>query len=142
MRTPNDMILRVATKISVFIIITFSVHLFFAGHHNPGGGFIGGLVTASALVLLYIAFGIKVVSQIVPVDFKIVAGLGVLLAVSTGVASFFVDLPFLTQAFDYFDLPVFGKTELATSMIFDMGVAMAVIGTAMTIIISISEEGQ
>ena len=48
--------------------------------------------------------------------------------------------PFLTQTFGYFDLPIFGKTELATATIFDTGVALAVIGTAVTIILTISED--
>ena len=39
----NDVILRTVTKAVVFIILTLGVYLFFAGHHAPGGGFIGGL---------------------------------------------------------------------------------------------------
>ena len=37
----NDVILRTVTKAVVFIILTLGVYLFFAGHHAPGGGFIG-----------------------------------------------------------------------------------------------------
>lgn len=136
----NDIILHTVTKVSCFIILTFSIYLFFAGHHNPGGGFIGGLVTASALVLLYLAFDIETVRETIPVDFKMVSAIGVLIAVLSGVGSFLFDAPFLSHTFDYFDLPVFGETELATSVIFDVGVALAVIGTAMTIILSISED--
>ncbi len=44
----NNVMLHTVTKIAAFIILTFSVFLFFAGHNNPGGGFIGGLMTASA----------------------------------------------------------------------------------------------
>lgn len=140
MRTPNDVILRSVTKVAVFIIMTFSVHLFLAGHHNPGGGFIGGLVTASALVLLYMAFDIETARQIIPIDFKVMAGIGILMAVFTGVGSLLIDVPFLTQAYIYATIPFLGETELATSVIFDIGVSLAVIGTAMTIILSISEE--
>lgn len=138
---PNDVILHTITKAAVVIILTFSIYLFFGGHHNPGGGFIGGLSVAAGIVLLYLAFDIETVRENVPVDFKRVAGVGVLIAVLTGVGSFFFDAPFLSQTFDYFNLPVFGKTELATAVIFDVGVALAVIGTAMTIILSISEDG-
>ncbi|XID94551.1 Na(+)/H(+) antiporter subunit B [Paenibacillaceae bacterium WGS1546] len=136
----TDVFLQSATKILVFIIMTFSVYILFAGHHNPGGGFIGGLITASALVLLYIAFDLQSVRDIVPVDFNRLAALGVIVSVLTGAASFLFDAPFLTQAFDYFDLPVLGTTELATAVIFDLGVYMAVIGTTMTIITTISED--
>ena len=137
---PNDVILRSVTKMAIVIILTFSIYLFFGGHHNPGGGFIGGLSVAAGLVLLYLAFDIETVRKNIPVDFKKVAGFGVLLAVLTGMSSLFVGKPFLNQTFGYFNLPVFGKTELATAVLFDVGVALAVIGTAVTIILSISED--
>jgi len=136
----TDIFLQSATKILVFIIITFSIYVLFAGHHNPGGGFIGGLITASALVLLYIAFDLQSVRDIIPVDFNRLAATGVIVSVLTGAASFLFDVPFLSQTFDYFDLPVLGLTELASAVIFDLGVYMAVIGTTMTIITTISED--
>jgi multicomponent Na+:H+ antiporter subunit B len=137
---PNDVILHSVTKVAVVIILTFSIDLFYAGHHNPGGGFIGGLGIASGLTLLFLAFDIETISKNVPVDFKVVSAVGVLIAILTGLGGVFFDAPFLSQAFAYFDLPIFGKTELATAVIFDIGVALAVIGTAVTIILSISED--
>lgn len=136
----TDVFLQTAAKILVFIIMTFSIYVLFAGHHNPGGGFIGGLITASALVLLYIAFDLQSVRGIIPIDFKNLAALGVIVAVLTGTVSFLFDVPFLTQAFTYVNLPWLGKTELASAVIFDLGVYMAVIGTTMTIITSIGED--
>ncbi|MNP84792.1 Na(+)/H(+) antiporter subunit B [compost metagenome] len=47
---------------------------------------------------------------------------------------------FLSQTFAYFNLPIFGRTELATVMLFESGVALGVIGVVVTIIISISED--
>ena len=47
----NDVVLRTITKIVVFILLTFGFYLFLAGHNNPGGGFIGGLVFSSAFYL-------------------------------------------------------------------------------------------
>lgn len=136
----TDVILQTATKIFVFIIMTFSIYILFAGHHNPGGGFIGGLITASALVLLYIAFDLQSVRDVIPFDFKKLAATGVIVSVLTGTASFLFDVPFLSQSFTYVDLPFLGKTELASAVIFDLGVYMTVVGTTMTIITSISED--
>jgi len=136
----TDVFLQTATKILVFLIMIFSIYILFAGHHNPGGGFIGGLITASALVLLYIAFDLQSVRDILPVDFNRLAATGVIVSVLTGAASFLFGAPFLSQTFDYFDLPVLGKTELASAVVFDLGVYMAVIGTTMTIITAISED--
>lgn len=137
---PNDILLAAVTKIAVLIILTFSIDLFFSGHHNPGGGFIGGLGIASSLVLMYLTFGTEAVNKLIPVDFKTVAAIGVLIAVLTGTGSFLFDAPFLSQTYGYFELPILGKTELATALIFDTGVALAVIGSAVTIILSISED--
>ncbi|KAB2331122.1 Na(+)/H(+) antiporter subunit B [Cytobacillus depressus] len=137
--SPNDVLLRTVTKAAIVIILTFSIYLFFGGHHNPGGGFIGGLSVAAGLVLLFLAFDIETVRKNIPIDFKKMAGFGVLIAVLTGVSSLFFGEPFLNQTFGHFHLPIFGETELATAVLFDVGVALAVIGTAITIILSISE---
>lgn len=141
MKKPNDVILKTVTRITTFIILTYSIHLFFAGHHHPGGGFIGGLVTASAIVLLLIAFDIETIKEKVPIDYKVLAAIGVLIAVLTGISSFFFDVPFLTHTFGSIHVPLLGTVELATAVVFDIGVALAVIGTALTIILSISEDG-
>jgi len=122
------------------MIMTFSIYVLFAGHNNPGGGFIGGLITASALVLLYIAFDLQTVQEVIPVDYKKLAATGVIVSVLTGVGSLVLDVPFLSQTFKYVELPFLGKTELTTAMIFDLGVYMCVVGTTMTIITSISED--
>lgn len=137
---PNDVILRTVTKAAIIIIFTFSIYLFFGGHHNPGGGFVGGLSIAAGFILLYLAFDKETIRENIPIDFKKLAAGGVLLAVMTGVGSFLFQAPFLSQTFGHVELPVFGDTELATAMIFDLGVAFAVIGTAMTIILTISED--
>lgn len=137
---PNDVILKSVTRVAAVIISTFSIYLFMNGHHHPGGGFIGGLSTASAIVLLYLSFGIEKVRENIRVDFKKLAAVGVLIALGTGMAGVVFGKPFLSQAFGYYDLPIFGNTELASALIFDTGVALAVIGTAVNIILSISED--
>ncbi|WP_299088950.1 Na(+)/H(+) antiporter subunit B [uncultured Metabacillus sp.] len=140
MKEPNDVIIRSVTKVAVVIILTFAINLFISGHHYPGGGFIGGLAFASALILLFLSFDIETVLKNIPVDFKVLAAVGVLISVLTGVGSLMFNAPFLSQSFGYFNLPVFGKTELATAVIFDVGVALAVIGTSITIILSIGDD--
>ena len=137
---PNDVILHTVVKVATLIIFTFAIYLFYGGHHNPGGGFIGGLGAASGITLLFLAFDIETIRNNIPFDFKNVAAVGVLIAILTGMGSLLFDQPFLTQAFGYFNIPVFGETELATAVLFDIGVALAVIGTAVTIILSISDD--
>jgi multicomponent Na+:H+ antiporter subunit B len=138
---PNDVILHTITKIVAVIILTFSIDLFWAGHHYPGGGFIGGLTTSAGIVLLYLSFDIESVKKNLPIDYKKMAAIGVLISVFTGIGGLLFGGVFLNQAFGYFQIPIFGETELATAVLFDIGVALAVIGTAVSIILSISEDG-
>ncbi|HRY12197.1 MAG TPA: Na(+)/H(+) antiporter subunit B [Syntrophomonadaceae bacterium] len=140
MKKSNDVILRTVTKFASAIIFTFAINLFFSGHHNPGGGFIGGLAFASGLTLLLLSYDIDSVTANMPLDFRVLGAVGVLLAVLTGVAAMVTGGPFLTQTFGHINLPVFGTTEIATAVVFDIGVALAVIGTAVTIIMSIGND--
>ncbi|WP_085993894.1 Na(+)/H(+) antiporter subunit B [Oceanobacillus senegalensis] len=136
----NNVILRAVVKVVVFIILTLAVYLFLTGHHSPGGGFSGGLVLASAFVLLFISFDIETIRQAIPFDFKRVAALGAFISVLTGFGSFIFGEPFLSQSFAYFDLPFFGETELTTVTIFEAGIALVVVGVVVTIILSIVED--
>ncbi|WP_307892376.1 Na(+)/H(+) antiporter subunit B [Bacillus swezeyi] len=135
----NDVILQTVTKIASFIILLFSFHIFFAGHNNPGGGFIGGLMTASSFVLLLLAYDLKTVRNILPINFIYVAASGLFISLCTGIGSFVFSAQFLSHAFDYFQLPLLGKTELATAVLFDIGVYLVVVGVTMTIIQTIGE---
>lgn len=136
----NDVILQSVTKIVVFIILTLGLYLFFSGHNAPGGGFVGGLVLAAAFVLLCLAFDIETIHKGIPFDFKYVGALGAFIVTASGLGAVFFGVPFLTQTFTQFEIPFFGKVELATVTIFEAGVALAVVGAVVTIILSISED--
>jgi multicomponent Na+:H+ antiporter subunit B len=135
----NDVILQTLTAVVTFIIILFSIQLFFAGHYHPGGGFIAGLMTSGAIVLLLLAFDIKTVKEMISINYKILIGIGLLFAVGTGIGGVIFDVPFLTHAYHYFHLPLLGETSLHTAVLFDLGVYLVVIGTTMTIIETIGE---
>ncbi|MDD4752998.1 MAG: Na(+)/H(+) antiporter subunit B [Desulfitobacteriaceae bacterium] len=140
MKELNDVILRTVAKVAVVIILTFSINLFISGHHRPGGGFIGGLAFVAAIVLLFLVYDIEKVQKNIPIDFKVLAAIGVLISVFTGVGGMIKGKPFLSQVFGHVNLPVFGQTEMATAVLFDVGVALAVIGTSLTIIMSIGDD--
>lgn len=136
----NDVILKTVVRFVIFIILTLGVYLFFAGHNSPGGGFIGGLVLGSAIVLLNLTYDAETVYQKMPFDFKKVAALGVFLATGTAIGSIFFEVPFLTQTGFSYTFPIIGEKHLTTATIFEAGVALTVIGTLVTIILSISED--
>ncbi len=136
----NEVILQSVTKVVVFIILTLALYLFFSGHNNPGGGFIGGLVLASSFVLILLAFDIETVKKGFPVDFKIIGATGALIVLVTGLGATVFGESFLTQAFATYNLPLFGEMEFSTVTIFEIGVALTVVGVVVTIILSISED--
>jgi len=136
----NNLILQFTANIVFFIILFFAVHIFFAGHYTPGGGFVGGLLAASAILLLIIAFDLKTVKQLMPINFVYVIGLGLMIALLTAAFPIIQNKPFFTHSFDYFNLPLIGKTSLHTAALFDLGVFLVVVGVTMTIIQTIGED--
>lgn len=138
----NDVILRTVVQFVVFIILTVAIYLFFAGHYSPGGGFVAGLVLATAAVLLYLTFDADKVKKGLPVDFKVVAATGVFLATASGLLPVLFGRAFLDMTSMKVQFPLIGEKELATVMIFELGVALTVVGVVMTIILSISEGGE
>ncbi|QGT99423.1 Na(+) H(+) antiporter subunit B [Candidatus Syntrophocurvum alkaliphilum] len=136
----RNLFFNTVVRTILFIILVFSIYLFFAGHNNPGGGFIGGLMTSAAFVLLYICFDIETVEKIIPFNYVFLIVLGLLLATGTGIIGIFFGYPYLTQFFDYFELPILGQTELTTALLFDFGIYLVVIGTSLRIILDIAED--
>ena len=136
----NNLILQFTAKIVFFIIIFFAVHIFFAGHYTPGGGFVGGLLASSAIVLLVVAFDLKTVKKLIPVNFMYVVASGLMLALLTAAFSTVMGKPFFTHFFDEFTIPLIGKTSLHTAALFDLGVFLVVVGVTMTIIQTIGED--
>lgn len=130
----NDIVIQTTAKFVLFIILAFSIFIFFNGHHNPGGGFIGGLMTSAAITLLLLAFDFETVKRILPIDFKILTASGMLIATLTGMGGLVFGVPFLSHTFGYVHLPFFGEVELATALLFDLGVYFVVVGSALTII--------
>ena len=116
------------------LALMVSVYIFLRGHNLPGGGFIAGLITAVALILQYIASGNAWSQARWGVDFHHLAGAGVIIAGLTGVGSWLFGYPFLTSAFDHFAIPLVGEIELATAILFDLGVYLTVVGATLLIL--------
>ena len=73
---------------------------------------------------------------------KNVVAAGLLVATLTGIASWAFGAPFLTSTYDYFSLPLIGKFELATAMLFDTGVFLTVFGAVMLALAQLSHIAQ
>ena len=75
-------------------------------------------------------------------SYHAISGAGLLIAGLTGLGSWLFGYPFLTSAFGHFDLPLVGEFELATAMLFDLGVYLVVVGATLLILSNIGHVGQ
>ncbi len=121
------------------LALMVSVYIFLRGHNMPGGGFIAGLVTAAALILQYIAHGVGWMKERLNIIYSRLIGCGVLISTLTGAASWFFGRPFLTSWFDHFGLPLVGDFELASAMMFDLGVYLTVVGATLLILANLGQ---
>tara|TARA_R110002012_G_scaffold61766_2_gene162055 strand:+ start:29 stop:2386 length:2358 start_codon:yes stop_codon:yes gene_type:complete len=132
----------VLTSISMTLLplaLLVSAFIFLRGHNQPGGGFIAGLITAVALILLYMARGVAWAQERLDFPFQPVAIIGVAIATLTGLGSWLLGYPFLTSSFGYFSLPLIGTFELATALLFDLGVYLAVVGATLMILANLGK---
>jgi multicomponent K+:H+ antiporter subunit A len=116
------------------LALTVSIYIFLRGHNVPGGGFVAGLITSVALVLQYLANGIDFAQPRLPQRPAALLALGLLLAAGIGVASWPFGRPFLTSAHGHVHLPLLGDIELATAMVFDLGVYVVVVTVVVTLL--------
>jgi multicomponent K+:H+ antiporter subunit A len=136
----NSLFLQVMSRPLLPVALLVSLYLLLRGHNLPGGGFIGGLVTGTAIVVQYLAFGTAWVDRRLPLRHLALIGGGIGLAALTGLAAIAFGVPFLTSTFGYMDWPVVGQFELASAMVFDLGVYLAVVGVVLAILATIGRQ--
>jgi multicomponent K+:H+ antiporter subunit A len=127
-------VLRVVSKPLLPIALLVAVFLFLRGHNEPGGGFIAALVAGVALILQHVANGARETQAQIRHDPRTYIGGGILVATLTGLGSWVVGYPFLTSTYAYVTLPVVGKFEVASAMLFDLGIFLGVVGTVLLIL--------
>ncbi|KJK20960.1 monovalent cation/H+ antiporter subunit A [Burkholderiaceae bacterium 16] len=130
----HPLLLAILARLMLPLTMLVAVFMLLRGHNLPGGGFIAALITAVVLLLQYVASGVLWTEARIALDYRALAGSGILAAGLTGLGSWAFGFPFLTTAFGHFHLPVLGEIELATAMLFDLGVYFTVVGTTMLIV--------
>ncbi|REG85122.1 monovalent cation/H+ antiporter subunit A [Marinomonas pollencensis] len=133
------LLLAVISQSLLPLALLVSAYIFLRGHNMPGGGFIAGLITSVAIIQQYIAHGVEWIKHRLKLDYQIMIGSGISIATLSGLGSWVFGHPFLTSWFDYFYLPVIGKFELASAMIFDLGVFLTVVGATMLILANLGQ---
>jgi multicomponent Na+:H+ antiporter subunit B len=135
----TSIILRTATKGLIALLLLFSVFLLLRGHNEPGGGFVGGLVAASAYTLHALAYSVPSTRVALRIEPRTLIGAGLLIIGVSGLLPVLVGRPFLTGL--WADIrPGGGVLDVGTPLIFDIGVYLAVLGVVLTIILALAEE--
>ena len=136
----TTLITKTITKICLPLVILFSISLLLAGHNNPGGGFIGGVMFVSIIALVYVVFGIKYTASYFDPDWSKWFAFGLLLSSITAFGAIFAGHNFFRSAVKFVHLPVFGEVELVSAGLFDIGVYFVVIGGLMFVFKNIGDD--
>ncbi|MFC4060576.1 Na+/H+ antiporter subunit A [Planomonospora corallina] len=136
----QSIILQVVTRLLFHTIVLFSVYLLFSGHNTPGGGFAAGLVCGLALTVRYLAGGRAELNAAAPIDAGVVLGAGLFVSVGAGAAAMPFGGQVLQSAVLDLHLPVLGHVHFVTSVFFDVGVYLIVVGLVLSILRSLGAE--
>ncbi|WP_334175274.1 Na+/H+ antiporter subunit B [Pseudoxanthobacter sp.] len=135
----NTIIFRAFAPYLTALMLLYSVFVTLRGHNEPGGGFIGGLIAASAFAIYGIAFGYWPMRRAMRVHPISVAAFGLLLSALSGLPSLLLSMPYMTA--QWWSPEILGTVvDLSTPMVFDIGVYFVVVG-AFTSIALVLEEG-
>src|SRR5690606_35879149 len=110
------------------------------GHDAPGGGFVGGLVMATAVIVQYMVGGTVWVEARLRIHPQLWVSLGLLLAATAGMLAWLRSSPFLTAVAADLHLPVIGDLHLSTVLLFDLGVYTLVIGATVLMLVALAHQ--
>ncbi|MCG8635598.1 MAG: Na(+)/H(+) antiporter subunit B, partial [Desulfobacterales bacterium] len=139
---PSDTIIKSVCRILIPFIQIYALYVVAHGDFSPGGGFQGGVIFGSSLILLAISYNLKTLMKRVSEKFLgIFSAMGVLVYVGIGVIAMVLGGHFL----DYSRYaPIFGEAHIrALGMLgVEIGVGMAVTAVMVIIYINIVSAGR
>lgn len=136
----RSLILDTTVRFVFDAAVVLSVYLLFSGHNQPGGGFVGGLVAASAIALRYIASESDDVRFILGIRPATVLSMGLTLAAATSIAPLLFGLGPLDHQSVEWSVQVLGAVHLSTATVFDTGVYLIVIGLLLRIVEALGDD--
>ena len=136
----RSVILEVTTRLIFHTMVMFSLFLLFSGHNAPGGGFSGGIVAGIALAVRYLAGGRYELGEAAPVHPGILLGSGMSLAATAGIAPMLFGQSILQSFMVGFHLPIFGEVHIVSTLVFDIGVYLVVVGLVLDILRTLGAE--
>ncbi|GIG23457.1 monovalent cation/H+ antiporter subunit A [Cellulomonas chitinilytica] len=136
----RSVIFEVVVRLLFHTMIVYSVYLLFSGHSAPGGGFAAGLVTGIALIVRYLAGGRYELGEAAPVQPGLLLGGGLFLSAGVGLVAQLVGGSVLQSWQLDLHVPVIGDVHLVTSLFFDIGVYLVVVGLVLDVLRSLGAE--
>ncbi|MEP7313623.1 MAG: monovalent cation/H+ antiporter subunit A [Pseudomonadota bacterium] len=135
MRIPTvlgRLLLPIAGVMSIFFLLR--------GHNAPGGGFVGGLVLATAFLVQYMLSGTLWIESRMRIYPQYSIGLGLLLAGVAGCAAWLVARNFLANLTWHGEVPLLGELHLSSTLLFDLGVYLLVVGATILMLIALAHQ--
>jgi multicomponent K+:H+ antiporter subunit A len=117
-----------------------AAYFFIRGHNLPGGGFVAGLIFASAIIVQYMMAGADWVESHLRLRPHRWIAAGLLAACVTGLGAWLFGYPFLTSHTLHLDLPLLGEIHVPTAFAFDLGVFLVVVGSTMLILVALAHQ--
>ncbi len=139
---PSGFMMVPAVLVRLLLPMAGLVSLFFLlrGHNLPGGGFIGGLVLATAVIVQYMVGGalwVEARTRLKPLYW---IATGLLAAGTAGIAAWFTGNTFLTSFAYELHLPLIGTVHLFSTLWFDIGVYMLVVGATVLMLVALAHQ--
>ena len=136
----NTLILRTVAPILTSLMVIYSIIVLLSGHNQPGGGFIAGLIAASAFALYGIACGVGPVRRALFFHPISISAFGMFLAALSGLPSLIKNVPYLTGLWWFPEIAKGVELPLSTPLIFDIGVWLVVVGSLVCIALALEEK--
>lgn len=136
----RSVIFEVVVRLAFHSMIVVAVFLLFSGHNQPGGGFVAGLLVGIALAVRYLVGGRYELGEAAPVHPGLLLGSGLFLSAGVGLVAIILGGSVLQSVIVEVDVPVLGHVKLVTSLFFDIGVFLVVIGLVLDLLRSLGAE--
>jgi multicomponent Na+:H+ antiporter subunit A len=124
----SSVVFEVVTRLVFHSVVLYSLYLLFSGHNAPGGGFAAGLVAGLALAMRYLAGGREELRAAAPLPPGLLLGIGLFLSAGVGLGALVFEGNVLQSWIIPLHVPLIGTVKLVTSLFFDVGVYLVVIG--------------
>lgn len=137
----NSVILQLASKYIRFLFWLFAIIALLRGHNLPGGGFIGGLLAALAIVYNGFAYDITIVKEKTTIMPEAYIGSGMMMILISILPGVLNNRSLMYGVWTELPLWIFGKIKLGSPFIFDIGVFLIVIGVTFLFFVAFKSKG-